>query len=30
MRPKTNLIKLHTKIDIKNEEVKFKYGPKLT
>ena len=30
MRPKTNLIKLHTKIDTKNYEIEFKYGPKLT
>ena len=30
MRPKTNLIKLHTKVDTKNLAVKFKYGPKLT
>ena len=30
MRPKTNLIKLHTKIDTKSYETKIKYGSKLT
>ena len=30
MRFKTNLIKLHTKIDTKSYDTKFKYGPKLT
>ena len=29
MRPKINLIKQHTKIETKNYETKFKYGPKL-
>ena len=30
MRPEANLINLHTKIDTKSYETKFKYGPKLT
>ena len=29
MGPKTNLVKLDTKIDTKRYETQFKYGPKL-